>query len=117
MNRKIVEKLNKYLSEDADARLIKYVIVDHIPSNQPFIFPIKEVIDLCRSSRPDIISIIDAAHSFGSIANLDLDQLKPDILFGNCHKWLAGPKGTAILYKRDDLTAGFKISSSITWYR
>jgi isopenicillin-N epimerase len=105
----IVEKLKKKLEENND---IKYVFVDYIPSNHPFRMPIEAITQLCHSIRPNILCIIDAAHALGSIASLNLKNLNADILFGNCHKWWCGPKGTAFLYKSEGLSFNLKSASS-----
>ncbi len=100
------------MNEDETFKSIKYIFVDHIPSNEPFLLPIKKLSDLCKSKRPDIIFVVDAAHSLGSVKNFQLNELNNvDLLFGNCHKWFSGPKGTAYLWKNKNLK--LKISSAI----
>ena len=105
----IIEKLKKKLEEYDE---IKYIFVDYIPSNHPFIMPVGKITQLCHSMRPDILCIIDAAHALGSISSLNLKNLNVDILFGNTHKWFCGPKGTAFLYKRENLCFNLKSASS-----
>ena len=98
LNRKFITKLNDILMEDNNE--IKFIFVDHVPSNQPFLIPIKQMADLCKSKRPDILFVVDAAHSLGSVKQFSLKELaNVDLLFANCHKWFCGPKGTALFYK------------------
>ena len=100
LNRKFITKLNDILVGDEEEKLVKFIFVDHVPSNQPFLIPIKQMADLCKSKRPDILFIVDAAHSLGSVKHFNLKELaNVDLLFANCHKWFCGPKGTALFYK------------------
>ena len=39
----------------------------------------------------------------GSIKSIDLTNI--DIFFTNCHKWFGGPKGTAFMYKNENITS------------
>jgi isopenicillin-N epimerase len=102
LNERFLGKLEKALEVDSVDRKIKYVFVDHIPSNQPFLVPIVALSRLCKLKRPDICFIVDGAHTLGSFnifQNMDLKNI--DYFFTNCHKWFSGPKGTAILYKNE----------------
>lgn len=107
INNQIISKLKKSLGELSN---IKYVLVDYIPSNHPFVMPIKQIIDLCRSH--NTVCIIDAAHAIGSISEFSLENLKPDIMFGNFHKWFCGAKGTGFLYRREGLNVNLKSTIS-----
>lgn len=100
-----VSKIEEVLTKDMLDKRIKYIFIDHIPSNTPFLVPVKEMSNLCKSIRPDIVFIVDGAHSLGSVANFSMKELpNVDIFFGNCHKWLCGPKGTAVLFKNKQST-------------
>lgn len=41
--------------------------------------------------------LIDGAHALGMLP-IDLQQLQPDYFVSNCHKWLCGARGSAMLY-------------------
>lgn len=74
------------------------VVLDHIPSNAPFVLPLDRAVDICRDRAPDAFVLVDAAHS---LLGSELDLRPPavaDALVTNCHKWLCGPKGTAALH-------------------
>lgn len=73
----------------------RLAVFDHITSPTAIIYPVKELIDLCKSK--GIMTLVDGAHTPGMIS-LNIDNIKPDWFTGNCHKWLFAPKGCAMLY-------------------
>ncbi|XP_070568937.1 uncharacterized protein [Ptychodera flava] len=73
----------------------KLAVFDHIPSNTPFILPIKELIDICHDREVPIL--IDGAHGPGALT-LNLHDLNPDFYIGNCHKWMCSPKGCGFMF-------------------
>lgn len=73
----------------------KLVIIDAITSPTALIFPVAEVVALCRQKKIPIL--VDGAHVPGHLP-LDLGVLKPDFYVGNFHKWMCAPKGSAFLY-------------------
>jgi isopenicillin-N epimerase len=78
----------------------KAVYLSHITSPTALRLPVEKI---CALAKPaGIVSIIDAAHSPGQIP-VDLKSLDADVVFGNCHKWMLGPKGAAFLYVRREL--------------
>ena len=107
--KKTVQKFDEtYLKPSKENSLIKYFFVDLIPSNLPFLMPVKQLVDLCKSKRPDIVCVVDAAHGLGSVPNFNFksDQVLTtniDLLITNCHKWFCGPKGTALIYRNERL--------------
>jgi selenocysteine lyase/cysteine desulfurase len=66
------------------------------------ILPVKRLCDEAR--RRNIISIVDAAHTF---AHLDyrITDFNPDYLGTSLHKWLCAPFGTGMLYVRKEKVA------------
>jgi isopenicillin-N epimerase len=78
----------------------KVIYLSHITSSTALRLPVENI---CRRAREHgILTVIDAAHAPGQIA-VDLQALGADIVFGNCHKWMLAPKGSAFLYARREI--------------
>ncbi|HJS20225.1 MAG TPA: aminotransferase class V-fold PLP-dependent enzyme [Anaerolineales bacterium] len=78
----------------------KVVYLSHITSSTALRMPVEEI---CRRAREaGILTILDAAHSPGQIP-VDLQGMGADVVFGNCHKWMLAPKGSAFLYVRREV--------------
>jgi isopenicillin-N epimerase len=73
----------------------RLVILDHITSPTAVIFPIRELVSLCRLLGAFVL--IDGAHGPGMLP-LDIPSIGADWYVGNCHKWLMAPKGCAFLW-------------------
>ncbi|CAH1226841.1 NFS1 [Branchiostoma lanceolatum] len=78
----------------------RLAVFDHIPSNTPFINPLKEMIDICHDRGVPVL--VDGAHALGALP-INLRSLNPDYYVTNAHKWFCCPKGVALLYVRRDL--------------
>jgi len=78
----------------------KVIYLSMITSPTALRFPVEKICG--RARMYGILSIIDAAHAPGQIP-VDLHLLGADIVFGNCHKWMLGPKGAAFLFVRPDI--------------
>lgn len=77
----------------------KLAVLDQITSITGLVWPIEELVALCREHGVPVL--VDAAHAPGQVP-VDLDAIGADWWVGNAHKWLFAPKGCAILHVRRD---------------
>lgn len=70
-------------------------LIDFITSATATIFPVAAIIKHLQSK--NITVIIDAAHAPGMV-DFSIENLAPDYLVANCHKWICSPKGSAFMY-------------------
>jgi selenocysteine lyase/cysteine desulfurase len=89
-----LERLRDSLNERT-----RVVMVSHITCTTGLVMPVREIADLCRER--EIICVIDGAQAIGQIP-VDLHALGCDFYMASGHKWLLGPKGTGVLYVRDE---------------
>lgn len=77
----------------------RVVMVSHINCTTGLVMPVREIVDQCRQR--GILSVIDGAQAVGQIP-VDFQALGCDFYVASGHKWLLGPKGTGVLYVRDE---------------
>jgi selenocysteine lyase/cysteine desulfurase len=92
--------------EDTFERLLRalttrtrVVMVSHINCTTGLVMPVREIADLCQQR--GIVCVIDGAQAVGQIP-VDLRALGCDFFVASGHKWLLGPKGTGVLFVRDE---------------
>jgi isopenicillin-N epimerase len=80
----------------------RVAVIDHITSQSALPLPVQEIVRACRKANVPVL--VDGAHGPGQ-AEVHLAALDADWYVGNCHKWLAAPKGCAFLWARRDKQA------------
>lgn len=88
----IVRAYEKALDKDPE---VKVAVIDHINAPTGLIFPVPELIALCR--RRGVLSLIDGAHTPGHIP-LSMEELEPDFYAASMYKWGFAPRGLGILW-------------------
>jgi selenocysteine lyase/cysteine desulfurase len=78
----------------------RIVAFSHITTMTGLVLPVK---DICQAARQRaILTHVDGAHAIGQIP-LDLHDLGCDFYVTSPHKWLLAPKGTGVLYLREEM--------------
>ncbi|MDZ7263594.1 MAG: aminotransferase class V-fold PLP-dependent enzyme [candidate division KSB1 bacterium] len=78
----------------------KVLAISHITCTTGLKFPATEIAEICR--RKNIIFVLDGAQVIG-MQPVDFRQLGCDFYTASGHKWLGGPKGTGILFIRQEM--------------
>jgi selenocysteine lyase/cysteine desulfurase len=78
----------------------RIVAFSHITTVTGLVLPVKEICQAAR--RRGILTHVDGAHAIGQVP-LDLRDLGCDFYVTSPHKWLLAPKGTGVLYVREEL--------------
>ena len=85
---------------DALTPRTRIVFVSHISTTTGVVLPAKEIAALARSK--GVLSAFDGAHVIGMMP-LNIPALGCDFYTTSPHKWLMAPKGTGLLYVREEV--------------
>jgi isopenicillin-N epimerase len=88
------------LINDAITPRTRVLFFSHITTATGVVLPAKELCALARSK--SILSAVDGAHVIGMMP-LNVRDLGCDMYTSSPHKWLMAPKGTGLLYIRDEV--------------
>ncbi|GFH14720.1 PLP-dependent transferase, partial [Haematococcus lacustris] len=101
--RAVIAIMRRAVAAVAPGRLA-LAILDHVISFPPVILPVKELVEVCRQAGARVL--LDGAHAFGSVPDLDVPSLGADYYTSNLHKWGCCPKGAAFLWAHPRVQSG-----------
>jgi isopenicillin-N epimerase len=83
----------------------RLAMISHVTSPTGLVFPIEAIVR--ELDRLGVDALVDAAHAPGMVP-VDIGTLGAAYWTGNGHKWLCGPKGTAVVHVREDRRDGIR---------
>ncbi|HEV2813103.1 MAG TPA: aminotransferase class V-fold PLP-dependent enzyme, partial [Solirubrobacteraceae bacterium] len=75
----------------------RVVLVTWVHSSSGMRLPLR---DIARAVDGRALLVVDAAHALGA-GRIAVEETGCDVLVAGCHKWLAGPRGTGIVWARE----------------
>lgn len=78
---------------------VRMMLLTHVSHRTGLLLPVKEIADLARQHKVDVI--LDSAHAWGQV-DFRLPALGVDFVGLNCHKWIGNALGVGVMYIRRD---------------
>ena len=88
------------LFDNAITDRTRVLFFSHITTETGVVLPVKDLCALARGK--GILSFVDGAQALGMM-RVNVRELGCDAYSASAHKWLQGPKGTGMLYVRDEV--------------
>lgn len=88
------------------------IVVTHVSNVCGKILPVKEIVKKAKEKNPDIIAVVDAAQSAGTL-DIDIQRDNIDILCVPAHKGLMGICGLGIMLLNDNLDLNAKAFTTL----
>ena len=89
--------VQKYL--EAVSSKTKAVMITHVNNLNGNIMPVRAIADAVKKKNPNVLVIVDGAHSFAHL-DFNIPDLNCDYYGASLHKWLCAPFGNGLLYVR-----------------
>lgn len=86
--------------EEAITPRTRLISMCHMHNKSGQIIPVRKIADLARQK--GILTVVDGAQSIGQF-DFRISDLGCDIFAASLHKWFYGPRGTGVLYIREDV--------------
>jgi isopenicillin-N epimerase len=93
----LVDSVRRTLTERT-----RVAVLDHVTSESALVFPLPELVSLCRTH--GVAVLVDAAHAPGMLP-IDLATLGVDWYTANLHKWACSPRSCGFLWAAPDRQA------------
>eukprot|EP01084_Bolivina_argentea_P132386 233634_1 len=92
----IINTINTTLNEMTTNQKILFAVFSHVTSLPSMIMPLNDIVTLFNAR--NIVTVVDGAHAFGQIYNLNISNSNCDFYVSNAYKWFYSVWNTAIIY-------------------